>query len=464
MPLPPPQGRQREVVYLPADGNSVVLGTAGSGKTLMAIWRAAHLGDPSSPEFGATLLVTFNTTLVTYLKHLRPPGMTGVTVETYHKFGRGYLAGQGVNMDHAIIDGNTRRRLIGQAVDEIVIADGNHRVFERPIRFLESEIEWIEANGLATVEEYLAAERTGRSAHRMLRRDREPIFLLLERYRRLRTDSGKKYDWDDLASAVRGGISADGGDRRYRHVVIDEGQDFSPEMLRSLSAAVPANGSVTWFGDYAQQIYGQRMSWRQAGIENPRIWRFKENYRNSRQIAQLALRIAEMPYFSEVSDLVEPSAPVAEGPSPVIRRFRSEDEELGFVARFAEREARTKAVAVLFRDRELEKRFGRVVTMAAIRLHRDMRAWSSGPGLHHGTYHSAKGLEFDMVILPFLSSDRLPVQDDVAAFGRGGAMAYDGKLLYVGVTRARSELVLTYSGDVTELLVDDDGGIIVEAV
>ena len=67
-----------------------------------------------------------------------------------------------------------------------------------------------------------------------------------------------------------------------------------------------------------------------------------------------------------------------------------------------------------------------------------------------------------MVILPFLSSERLPAPDDIEAFGRDGAMAFDGKLVYVGVTRARSELVLTYSGDVTGLLVDENGGIILE--
>ena len=127
MLLPPPQGRQREVVYLPADGNSVVLGTGGSGKTLMAIWRAAHLGDPRAPESGATLLVTFNTTLVTYLKHLQPPGMTNITVETYHKFGRGYLAAQGINMDYAIIGGDSRRSLIRQAADQLLATDGRHR-------------------------------------------------------------------------------------------------------------------------------------------------------------------------------------------------------------------------------------------------------------------------------------------------------------------------------------------------
>jgi ABC-type taurine transport system ATPase subunit len=35
MPLPQPVGRQKEVLYLPANGHVVVLGTAGSGKTML---------------------------------------------------------------------------------------------------------------------------------------------------------------------------------------------------------------------------------------------------------------------------------------------------------------------------------------------------------------------------------------------------------------------------------------------
>ena len=41
--LPRPIGRQREVLYLPADGYTVVLGTAGSGKTTLAILRSLYL-------------------------------------------------------------------------------------------------------------------------------------------------------------------------------------------------------------------------------------------------------------------------------------------------------------------------------------------------------------------------------------------------------------------------------------
>jgi superfamily I DNA/RNA helicase len=35
-------------------------------------------------------------------------------------------------------------------------------------------------------------------------------------------------------------------------------------------------------------------------------------------------------------------------------------------------------------------------------------------------------------------------------------MAREGRLLYVGITRARAELLITYSGDITPLLPTDD--------
>ena len=75
----------------------------------------------------------------------------------------------------------------------------------------------------------------------------------------------------NIASQVRVEFDADAGPRQYRHVVVDECQDFSPEMLRAAVAAAGADGSVTFFGDYAQQIYGQRFSWRSVGLSIPAV-------------------------------------------------------------------------------------------------------------------------------------------------------------------------------------------------
>jgi superfamily I DNA/RNA helicase len=81
-----------------------------------------------------------------------------------------------------------------------------------------------------------------------------------------------------------------------------------------------------------------------------------------------------------------------------------------------------------------------------------MTTWQAGPGIRYGTYYAAKGLEFDMVILPFLSQDNLPDKGNIEAFGMEDALTHDGRLLYVAVTRAKTRLVLIYSGERTELL------------
>ena len=58
MPLPPPRGRQNAVVFMDLVPRTVVLGTAGTGKPLMAVHGAARPANPQIRNHGATLLVT----------------------------------------------------------------------------------------------------------------------------------------------------------------------------------------------------------------------------------------------------------------------------------------------------------------------------------------------------------------------------------------------------------------------
>jgi DNA helicase IV len=93
MSLPKPEGKQIEVLDLSAKGHLVVLGTAGSGKTTLAIYRAMQLSKLDSDE--RILMITFNTTLVKYLDAIAGEELQNVDVRNYHKFARGYLAGRG---------------------------------------------------------------------------------------------------------------------------------------------------------------------------------------------------------------------------------------------------------------------------------------------------------------------------------------------------------------------------------
>src|SRR2546425_8825557 len=315
MKLPTPIGRQKEVLYLPTKGHFAVLGTAGGGKTTLAILRSAYLADPQTDHYGKTLLVTFNRALVAYLKHLRDRELTNVVVENYHTFARGYLASRNKISSNSICsDLDQRKALIVQAVQEVSKRYEAHPLFQRPVDLFSEEFRWIAQHGIITLEAYNSAERVGRIVARIERGLRPVVFEIYEAYRDLRERAGKKYDWDDLATAVCIEFGTDTSPRRYRHIVIDEGQDFSPEMIRSLAKAIPPDGSLTFFGDVAQQIYGHRMSWRSAGLDVAKVLEFKENYRNSRQIARLGLAISQMPYFLDVPDIVEPVSTTTDGP------------------------------------------------------------------------------------------------------------------------------------------------------
>jgi superfamily I DNA/RNA helicase len=274
-----------------------VLGTAGSGKTTMSIHRAAHLADARTDHAGATLLLTYNRALLAYFRHFGAQALLNVTVQNYHTFARGYLNACGLmGQDSIVGTEDQRRRLVRQALAAVRENEGTTGVLGRSDELFISELAYMAQHGLVTREVYLAADRIGRGTA-LDRTARTRVFDVQENYVALRSDRGFRYDWLDIAYFAREQLAADDRPRMYRHIVIDEGQDFSPEMIRSVARAIPDDGSLTLFGDVAQQIYGRAISWRRAGLTVSSAWRFEHNYRNTPEIARLGLAIAAMPYF-----------------------------------------------------------------------------------------------------------------------------------------------------------------------
>ena len=467
MPLPTPEGRQKEVLCLPEQGHYVVLGTAGSGKTTLAIHRSVYLAKRTKTN-QKVLLVTFNKSLVTYLNSIADNNLNKVDVRNYHRFARGYLGNRGMLGWNDIVPSMTYDRenikltFIKMAIEEITEEAGSNATLSRAPEVFHEEICWMQKMGITTLEEYVDAERIGRSGTRITRDKRKYFFDVYERYLAIREKHDYKYDWDDLAHTVKDELEDDEDERIYNHIIIDEGQDFSPVMLQSLALAIPEDGSITFFGDVAQQIYGGRISWRNAGLQVTAkdIWKFDQNYRNSKEIADLAIAISKQPFFNQSTDLVTPKQPIASGPKPVLVKFQDEAAELDWVIRNAAAAAEKQMVAILVRQRSLVKKIKRKLSANGVsyqELDRDLTRWDSTPGISVGTYHSAKGLEFDTVLVPHCSKDRIPDQDKIIALeDRDEALSEDAKLIYVAVTRARRGLVLTYSGEITEVIPESD--------
>lgn len=408
------------------------------------------------PHFGQTLLLTFNKTLVTYLKFLKSSSLGHVCIENYHVFARGYLNFRGKMQSNCICSNpEVRKAYIQQALDAIKKNYEPSTFFDRPIDFFCDEIEWISGNGIESEDEYVKVERVGRVGTNLSRTLRPVMYEIYREYLNVRQNNRMYYDWDDIAYYVRKEFESDNSPRRYKHIIVDEGQDFSPAMIRSLAAAIPDDGTLSFFGDVAQQIYGQRISWRSAGLTIPQVWHFQENYRNTGEISRLAIAISKMPFFNGIADLVEPTMIMADSELPTLVKCLNRNQQVEISIRTAREEEKTRRVAILVKNREQEKEIISKIGNNSNRLHRDLSQWNNAPGIFHGTYHSAKGLEFDTVILPFLDSANLPDQDYIECHNKEDALTYFGKLLYVAVTRAKTRLLLLFDNSITPLLPSD---------
>jgi superfamily I DNA/RNA helicase len=455
MLMPTPIGKQAEVMALPAQGHIVVLGTAGSGKTTIALLRAHHLAN--IPHAGRVLLVTFNRALVEHMRGMNSARSAKLVIENYHKFARGYLNSKGKMppRNGIVNDSDEKACYISQAVEFFKAQYPNESTLKRPNEFFVSEITFIQQFGFADLPTYYEAERIGRATANIKRENRKWIFEVYEKYIELRENAGRKYDWDDLALYVFGELQYDDTERHYTHIIVDEGQDFSPMMIKSLVDAVADGGSFTFFGDVAQQIYGSRLSWRDSGINADRIWRFDVNYRNPSTIVAFAKDITKSVYWRQDVDMIEASTQIAEGPKPILGKFSHRQHEMTWVAENAIKNGKIASTVIICRNRTDINSFMAVLKHMgshATEIDKDTPGYAHIKTVYLSTFHAAKGLEFDHVFVPFLAADKFPDRNAVAnAMSEDEAYVDEIKLLYVAATRSRYGLYMTYSDTLSPL-------------
>ena len=453
-----PQGKQEEVMALPAKGHIVVLGTAGSGKTTIALLRAHHLAN--IPNGGRVLLVTFNGALVEFMRGISNSRPAKMVIENYHKFARGYLNSRGkMPRWNGILGPDKKVYYIEQAIEALKKQYPSESTFQRSKEFFVDEITFMEKFGFADPASYYDAERIGRASANIKRENRKWIFAVYQKYIELREEAGQKYDWDDLAFYAYLELQQDDSERRYTHIIVDEGQDFSPMMIKSLVNAVADGGSFTFFGDVAQQIYGSRLSWRDSGITADRIWRFDANYRNPATITAFAKDITESEYWQQDGDMVDATAQIAEGPKPILVKFTSKQREMSWVVARAISTGRTSSTVIVCRNRADIDSFMHILKnkgCAATEIDKDTPGYAHVKTIYLTTFHAVRGLEFENVFVPDLTDNKLPDPETVTnAVSEEVAYADEIKLLYVAATRSKYGLYMSYSGTLSPLFPED---------
>lgn len=449
------KGKQKDVMALAPNGHFVILGVAGSGKSTVALLRAEFLAKLEPNE--NVLLITYNSVLAEHMQMYFGRSYENITVEWYHRFARGYLNSRGKCDMLSILPVATKKALIERALNEFRQKYPNDSTYKRPLNFFLDEIKFIQSFGLDTMDEYYNAERIGRSNANVKRENRSRIFELYEYYLQLRNRQGCLYDFDDIATYVYKEFCEDDGKRRYKHIIVDEGQDMTPMMLKSLAKAIPQDGSFMFLGDAAQQIYGSRLSWKHSGLKVDRIVKLDINYRNSQEIMEFANDITKNAHWLQEEDAIVAQEPRAKGPKPILVRFDDERSEINWVINRAINLGKHASIGIIVRRwnqcDKLKKELANYDDACVCVIKKEAGQTIGSSGIYLTTFHSAKGLEFDNVIIPSLSKEDFP---DSLSFSEGSSEedVYEIglKLLYVAVTRAKFGLYMTYVGEMSDLL------------
>lgn len=305
---------QREFVERSFNGPARIAGSAGTGKTIVALHRAAHLAR-QHPD-SRILLTTFSEALSNALK-VRVDRLVGNEPGVRERIEVRSMKGVGAAM---YAPAAKRPRIATDAdmqgiIDE-AINEGQESRFSS--RFLFTEwTEIVDAWQLRTWESYRDVPRLGRRT-RIGGKQREAIWAIFEKVR-ARMDDLELMTWPAVFGRVTDRLR-EKGNQPYDFAVVDEAQDLSVAELRFL-AALAGDRPVSLFfaGDLGQRIFQLPFSWKALGVDvRGRSHRLRINYRTSHQIRAQADRLLPSS-MADVDGVVEDrrgTISVFNGPEP----------------------------------------------------------------------------------------------------------------------------------------------------
>ena len=452
---------QRELVERTYKGPARVSGSAGTGKTIVALHRAVHLAR-TNPD-ARVLLTTFSETLANALRSklrilISSQPRLGEQVEVY---AIDALAERLYRLNLGAFTLASSEQ-IGQRIEEAAAEIGKNRF---SAGFMQTEWERVvDAWQLDTWDAYRVVPRLGR--------------------RRSLPETQREMLWS-IFESVRAGLKADGlitraqmyGQLAHRftetqrspfdYVIVDECQDVGVSQLRFLRALGTNNPDALFFtGDLGQRIFQQPFSWRALGIEiRGRARTLKVNYRTSHQIRRRSDLLLG-PDIADVDGNTEQRAgtiSVFNGAEPAIVVSDSVEEELesvsGWLTKLTDRGLAADEISLFVRSADQIGRATAAVEKAGLPFAiLDNHVQTTAAHVSVSTMHLAKGLEFRAVAVIACDDEVVPLQERIETVTDDTDLedVYNTErhLLYVACTRARDHLLVSGVEPASEFLDD----------
>lgn len=440
---------QREIVERDYRGPFRVAGTAGTGKTIIALHRAVYLAR-KNPD-SRILLTTISKTLANFLlANLRilvsseprlldqiEVGSLNSVAKRLHKLNIG---------DYQLASKELIMELISKHISE-----SNNKI--NPSFLINEWENIVDAHQLITREQYLdtAHHRRKTKFVKKMRNQLWPIFESLSKdliQRDLITLSKIYTAVSDVIMSRK--------NSPFDFIIVDEAQDLSPAQLKFLLALGRNKPDGLFFaGDLGQRIFQQSFSWKSLGLDmRGRSRRLKINYRTSHQILMKADLLLG-PQLADVDGNIEERSDTISlfnGIEPEIYRAESTQEEVSMVSKWLKKRISEgvlpSEIGLFIRSRHEISRAEKVAEKAEIPfvvLDQDMAPDNKNVSVC--LMHNAKGLEFRCVAIMGCDNNVLPLKERIESVEEMNEMDNvfntERYLFYIACTRARDFLVIS---------------------
>jgi hypothetical protein len=430
---------QRDLVDRSFAGPARVAGSAGTGKTIVAIHRAVRLAR-ENPE-ARILLASFSQPLADAMakKLLVLAPETGGIVPRITTASFCGIAEQMYQLEHGVRPRIASTAILSERLGEAAKAT-QLKGFSN--RFLLSEwINVIDAWGIASSDAYATVQRMGRKS-RLGPNQRERLWPVFDAVRSAL--AAERYTtWAQVFTGLAEAL-ADRSRKPFDHIILDEAQDLAPAELCFFAALASAAPDALFLaGDMGQRIFQHPYSWSSLGVEvRGRSHTLKVCYRTSQQIRQAADHLLPV-VLRDVDGLEDERrgiVSVFDGPPPQVETFASRTGEATVVR---------ETIAGWIADGVAAHEIGIFVRTSDVvaRARAAVVDLAEGDAITTAPMHLAKGLEFRAVVVMACDQGILPLDERVADAADEAELdeiyETERRLLYVACTRAREHLLLT---------------------